>query len=216
MDATIDELFDYYGSLADERRANPRPDLITALVEAEDDGDRLDRDELVALIALLMAAGHETTTSLFGLALLALERFDEQRAMVRDDPSLWPSAVEELIRYDTPVRVIPRHTTAEITIGDTIVPAGSNLLLSMSAVNRDPARYLRPDELILDREDPAVLAFGHGPHHCLGAALARMELRVALQAVVERFGDYTVDHDATRWRPSANLRGAEQLVITPG
>ena len=216
MDAIVDDLFDYYGSLADQRRIDPQPDLITALVEAEDDGDRLSRDELIAMIALLAGAGHETTTHLLGLATLALERHPDQRRLVRDDPSLWPNAVEELVRYDSSVRSDPRHTLRDLTVGDTTIPAGSNVLIQFGAVNRDPRVYDRPNELILDRPDPNPLSFGHGVHHCLGAALARMELRAGLQAIVERFGDYTVDPDSLRWKQSATLRGPERLVLIPG
>ena len=216
MDATIDDIFDYYGSLADERRADPQPDLITALVEAEDDGDRLTHDELIAMIALLAGAGHETTTNLLGLATLALARHPEQRKLVRDNPSLWPNAVDELLRYDSSVRTDPRHTVRDLQVGEVTIPAGSNVLVQFGAANRDPRRYDRPAELVLDRPDPNPLSFGHGIHHCLGAALARMELRVGLQAIVDRFGDYTIDPDSIRWKQSATIRGPEQLVLSPG
>ncbi len=216
MDAVIDDLFDYYGTLADERRADPQADLITALVEAEDDGDRLSHDELIAMIALLAGAGHETTTHLLGLAALALERNPDQRQLVRDDPSLWPNAVEELIRYDSSVRTDPRHTVRDLTVGESTIPAGSNVLVQFGAANRDPRVYDRPGDLILERPDPNPLSFGHGIHHCLGAALARLELRVGLQAIVDRFGDYTIDHTSTRWKQSSTLRGPEQLVLVPG
>ena len=209
------EIFDYYGQLADERQANPADDLITALVEAEDDGDRLSRKELVVMAAFLMGAGFETTAGVLGNAMLALAKFPEQRTLVRDNPDLWPNAVDELVRYDTSVKRDPRFTLAEMTIGGVTIPAGSNILLMLDAANRDPRRYDRANELILDREDPRPISFGHGIHHCLGAALARLELRVGLQRFLEAFGDYEVDEEAVVWKRSASLRGPLLLPITP-
>lgn len=216
MNATIDEVFDYYGDLAEKRRSDPAPDVICALAAAEEDGDRLSSEELVAMIFFLMGAGHETTTNLLGTAIVALARNPEQRAMVRESPDRWPNAVEELIRYDTSVQVDPRATARSVELGGVTIPAGQNVIVNIAAANRDPRRFDRPNELVLDREDPAPLSFGHGIHHCLGAALARMELRLGLRAFVDAFGDYTIDESAIVWKRSLVLRGPKYLPVTPG
>jgi len=213
MSATIADIHDYWGSLADERRKDPQDDLMTALVQAEDEGDRLTRQELIAVIAFLMGAGHETTSNLLGNSILVLANNPDQRAKVRDNPDLWPNAVEELIRFDTSVKISPRATAREVTIEGTTIPAGQNVLVQLSAANRDPRRFDRPNELILDREDPSPISFGHGSHHCLGSALARMELRTGLSKFVDAFGDYTVDTDSIEWKSSPTLRGMSRLVV---
>lgn len=216
MNETIDDIFDYYGQLGDERLANPADDLISAMVSVDEDGERLTRDELATMIFFLMGAGHETTTRLIGTSLQALAQNREQRALVRSNPDLWPNAVEEFLRFDTSVRSIPRSTIREIQVGDQTIPAGANILVNLGAANRDPRRFDRPDELWLDRDDPAPLSFGHGPHYCVGAALARMELRVALRAFVEAMGDYTVNESTIEWNESLILRGPKRLDIVPG
>ncbi len=213
MNANIAEIHRVWGELADERRRSPRNDLLTGLVEAEDDGDRLSRQELIAVIAFLMAAGHETTTNLIGLGMVHLARNPDQRRMVRDRPELWPNAVEELLRYDTPVTFVPRATRADVDVGGATIPAGSNVILDLGAANRDPRRFDRADELVLDRDDPAPLSFGHGIHHCLGANLARLETRLALSAFVDAFGDYEITD--VEWLRSAGFRGPKKLVIRP-
>lgn len=214
MNETIDEIFDYYGELGDERLANPTDDLISAMVSVEADGERLTRDELVTMIFFLMGAGHETTTRLLGLSLRWLARYPEQRELVRSNPGLWPNAVEELLRFDTSVRNVGRGTTREVRIGDQTIPADANVIVNLGAANRDPRRFDRPNELLLDREDPAPLSFAHGPHYCVGAALARMELRVALRTFVEAMGDYTVDDSTIDWNESLVLRGPKRLDVT--
>ena len=216
MNDTVDEVFEYYGALAEERLADPQDDLISALVSVEEDGDRLSRDELVTMVFFLMAAGHETTTRLLGTSLLALFRNPDQRELVRTTPDLWPNAVEELLRYDTSVRNVGRGTTAPIEIGGVTIPANSNVVVNLGAANRDPRRWDRPDELRLDRDDPSPLSFAHGAHYCVGAALARMELRVALQAMVERMGEYSIDEAGIEWNESLILRGPRLMTMRPG
>ncbi len=216
LNATIADIHDYWGGLADQRLADPQDDLMTAMVEAEDDGDRLSRDELVALVAFIMGAGHETTTNLLGLSIIHLARNPAQRDLIRNKPELWPNAVEELIRYDSSVKISPRAAIRDVDLGGTTIPAGANVLVQLSAANRDPRKYDRPNELMLDREDPDPLSFGHGIHHCLGAALARLELRTGLEKFIEAFGDYEVDEDSIEWSGSATLRGPRRLVVRRG
>lgn len=215
VSGAVAEMFEVYGRLADERRSQPADDLLTALVEVEDNGDRLSRDELVTMAAFLMGAGFETTSNLLGTATLALAAHSDQRRRLLDEPDLWPNAVEELIRYDTSIRRDPRHTTADLTVGDVTIPAGSNVLLMLDAANRDPRRYDDPDTLRINRPDPLPISFGHGIHYCLGANLARMELRVGLQSLLAAAGEYTVDPSEVAWRRSATLRGPARLPLRP-
>lgn len=214
LNREIEDLMELIGELADERRRDPQDDLITALVEIEDEGERLTRDELISHVGILMFAGHETTTGLLGNAIVALAQHPEQRALLRNNPELWPNAIEELIRYDTSVHVDPRAVTVDMEVGGQTIPAGKNLMLWLGAANRDPRKFDRPNELLLDREKPESLAFGHGIHFCIGAALARLEMRVGLGAVLESFGDYTIDPDAVRWKESMTLRGPTYLPVS--
>jgi len=213
IDEAVSEFRTYILGLAEDRVANPQPDLLTALAEAEDEGDRLTEDELVANVGLLVFAGHDTTTHMLGNAMVALAANPAQRRLVREDPELWPNAVEELLRFDTSVATINREVSEVIDLNGTVLPAGSSVSLVLNGANRDPRRWDNPWELQLDRDDPRPLAFGHGRHHCLGHALARMELRIGLEAFVERFGDYTVDTTRAEWRKSVVLRGPVTLHV---
>ncbi len=216
VDDAVAEFRSYVLELADLRRAEPADDLITALVQAEDEGDRLTRDELVANVGLLFFAGMDTTSSQLGNALVALADFPDQRSLVRDNPDLWPNAVEELLRYDGPIGLGQRFATSDIELAGQTIPAGSNVAVMVPAGNRDPGRWDRPDQLVLDRPDPRPITFGHGAHHCLGHALARTELRIGLRALVDALGDYTIDRDRIIWRRDMALRGPIQLYLTPG
>lgn len=212
----IDELRAYVLSLAAERRKDPQDDLLTTLAGADESGDRLDDDELVGMVGLLLFAGHETTSGLLGNAIIALAEHPEQRKLVRDNPDLWENAVEELLRWDSPVQIIARNASEGLEIGGKEIPAGSSVMVFPGAANRDPGFYEDPNKLRLDREDPNPVSFGHGMHHCLGHALARMEGRVALRAFVDRFGDYTVDLDDAVWKRSVVTRGPIRLLVRPG
>lgn len=213
VDATFDEISAYYSSLADLRLAVPQDDLITGLVQAEVDGDRLDRDELISVVALLMLAGHETTTGALGNSIIALARHPAQRRLVRERPELWPNAVEELLRFDTALHTDPRAALEDTEIGGKTIKKGQNLTIMIGAVNRDPRRFHNPQDLRLDRQDPTPLSFGRGIHHCVGAALARMEMRIGLQAFTAAFGDYTIDPRGVEWKQSIALRGPARLPV---
>lgn len=216
IDATCDEIAAYYGDLADQRLVDPQDDLLTLLVQAEAAEGRIDRTELISVIAILMLAGHETTTGALGNSIVALARNPAQRRIVRENPDLWPNAVEELLRFDTAIHTDPRAANETTTIAGQTIKQGQNLTIMLGAVNRDPKRFANPNQLLLDREDPTGLSFGHGIHHCIGAALARLELRVGLQLVVETFGDYTIDDDNIAWKKSLAFRGPTRLPIRPG
>lgn len=215
VDVTAHELLRYFGDLAEERLADPQDDVMTVLAGAAADG-QIDRLELASLAMILIVAGHETTTGALGNALVALAAHPEQRALVRDDPSLWPNAVEELLRYDPVVQTDPRSALEDVEVGGRTIKKGQNLTIMVGAVNRDPLRYETPDQLRLDRPDPAPLSFGHGIHHCLGAALVRTELRLALPALVDALGDYTLLDGQPEWGNSIAFRGPRRLLVRRG
>lgn len=207
------ELDDYFLALIEERRQHPGDDIISALA-SEDDGPVLDADEIVAMIVFLLFAGHETVTGMLGNALVAFAAFPEQRALLRDNPELIENAVEELLRFDPPLQMAGRQATAEVVIGGQTISKGDNIGLMIGAANRDTRRWPDADQLRIDRPDPKPLSFGFGAHHCLGAALARLEIRTAIPPLLERLGDYTVDTDRAVWKRSFGLRGPLSLPLT--
>ena len=209
------ELDEYFTELVDERRRTPGADLISALA-AEEDGATLDRAEVIAMIAFLLLAGHETVTGLLGNALVALAAHPDQRALLRSRPELIDNAVEELLRFDPPAQVSARQATADLVVAGQTIRKGDNIGLFIGAANRDKRRWADADELRLDRPDPRPISFGFGAHHCLGAALARMELRLALPPLLDHLGDYTVDQGRTVWKRSFALRGPTALPLTIG
>ena len=212
VDRSATELTTYYGALADERAAHPAEDLLTDLARCEA-GGQIDRTELLSLLVILVFAGHETTTGVIGNALVALGRNPEQRELLRNRPDLWPNAVEELLRFDTILQTDPRQAVEDVTIAGRTIRAGQNVTVMLGAANRDPARFSDPHRLWVDRDDPAPISFGHGIHHCLGAALARLELSVALPAVVEELGAYRVDETHLEWKTSLAFRSPTHLRV---
>nr|WP_221382941.1 cytochrome P450 [Actinoplanes polyasparticus] len=180
--------FAYLVALIEEKRSAPGPDLLSALIEESQDNDRLDPQELISMVFLLMLAGHETTVSLIGNAVYALLRHPEQLERLRADPALLPGAVEEVLRYESPVHIPSRRVTLErVTIGDVEIPAGQFVHFSLSAVNRDGNKYPDPARFDITRDARGHLAFGHGIHFCVGAPLARMEGEIALRKLLERY-----------------------------
>jgi cytochrome P450 len=212
----LDDLRDYVLDLGQQRRLDPQDDLISELVAVDEDGDRLSDDEYVGMVGILLFAGHETTSGLLGNSIIALAKHPEQRELVRDTPALWDNAVEELLRWDSPVQAAARATTEPLEVGGKTIPGGSNVVVFPGAANRDPNFYDDPNVLRLDRPDPQPVSFGHGMHHCLGHALAKMETKTALRGFVEAFGDYTVETDAVTWKRSIVTRGPEHLPVRPG
>jgi len=204
---------DYLADLAAQRRRNPGTDLLSALVAAEDAGDQLTEDELLTTAALLFAAGFETTTNLLGNGLVALLRNPDQLALLRERPDLAPAAVEELLRYDSPVQIVGRLVMAPLEIAGVGIEAGERVVAYLGAGNRDPERFPDPDRLILDRRDNAPLSFGGGIHYCLGAPLARLEAQVAFPALVGRFPRLALDGEPVR-RNSLSIRGYTRVRIT--
>jgi hypothetical protein len=203
----------YLVPLFEQRRRAPRDDLVSALVAAEEAGDRLGADELLTTVVLLLTAGHETTMNLIGNGLLALLRNPDQLELLRARPELMPSAVEELLRYDSPVRLTVRTALVDTTVEGESVRAGEQVVAMLDAANRDPAVFEAPDRLDITRDAHRHLAFGAGAHFCLGAALARAEAQVALAALVA-LPDLDLAIAEPVWRPIVSFHALESLPVT--
>jgi cytochrome P450 len=214
VEAADAELFDIVGEAVDWKRQNPADDLLTALITAEDHGDVLSRDELIAQVTMLYVAGHETTVNLISGGTLALLRNPGQLRLLRDKPELEQNAIEELLRYDAPVHNSRRITLEPYEVGGHEIPPGSFILANLAGANRDES-YFGPDaeELRLDRENARRhVSFGGGMHLCLGAALARIEGRVAIGGLVRRFPGLELAGEV-EWNGLLSLRGAARLPI---
>jgi cytochrome P450 len=211
------ELSAIAADVIERKRREPGDDLLTALIRAEDGGDVLDDEELAAQVLLLYIAGHETTVNLIANGTLALLRNPDQLDLLREHTELAGNAVEELLRYDSPVQMSRRITLEPYTTGQTEIPAGAFVIASLASANRDPGHWgSDADTLRLDREGArAHLSFGAGVHHCLGAALARLEGRVAIQRLVERFTELRLTGDPV-WNGRINLRGPQHLPVAVG
>ncbi|MHA3018881.1 cytochrome P450 [Mycobacterium sp. BMJ-28] len=202
----------YLGELIERRRATPRPDMISALIAAEEDGDQLTADEIVATCNLLLIAGHETTVNLIANAVQAMLRDPAQWAALAADPERANLVIEETLRYDPPVQLVMRIAGDDMTVDGTRIPAGDSILLLLAAAHRDPDAFDRPDTFDPDREGLRHLAFGKGPHFCLGAPLARLEARIALAGLARRFPDARLTAEP-EYKPNVTLRGLASLRI---
>jgi cytochrome P450 len=202
----------YFKQLCELRRREPRDDLTTELVRAEEAGDKLTPEELDANIGLLFGAGHETTTNLIGNGLLALHRQPDQWERLKADPSLIPNAVEELLRYDSSVQLTGRVTNTEVDLSGVRLGSSESIIALLGAANRDPAQYPDPDRLDVTREHIRPMSFGGGIHHCLGAQLARLEAELVFSALIERLPNIRLpEKDAPAWRHTFTLRGLSKL-----
>jgi cytochrome P450 len=202
----------YFNQLCELRRREPKDDLTTELVRAEEAGDKLSAAELEANIGLLFGAGHETTTNLIGNGLLALHRHPDQWERLKADPSLIPNAIDELLRFDSSVQLTGRVTHAEVEVGGVTIPGQESIVMLLGAANRDPAQYPDPDTLDVSRHNIRPLSFGGGIHHCLGAQLAKHEAELTFTALIERLPNLTLpEKDAPAWRRSFTLRGLSKL-----
>lgn len=207
---------DYLNVLIDARAADPGDDVISELMRIGDDGDGLTRDELIAMIFVLMAAGLDTPMRQLGVAVYNLLINPDELAKLRADLSLMPAAVDELMRFDGTVAVASfRFATADVTLGDVTIPAGEMILLSPGSANRDSARFDAPDQLDLRRRQPSNLAFGHGIHYCIGAHLAKMEMEIGLSRLITRYPDLrlAVEPQELRWENHNLLRCLEELPV---
>jgi cytochrome P450 len=200
----------YFTALFEQRRREQGDELISPLVQ--EDGDRLSSAELRANVALLFAAGHETTVNLIGNGLLALHRQPGQWQALRDDPSLLPNAIEELLRYESPVQAVARTVAEPLELDGVSLAKGEIVVALIGAANRDPAVFTEPDRLDVARVDPRPLSFGGGIHFCLGAQLARIEADVVFRALLQRLPHLTLpERDTPEWRNSFTLRGLTRL-----
>jgi cytochrome P450 len=214
----------YFTDLISQRRRTMRPelapdaqpDLTSALLTARDEGGRLSEQELLAMLMVVVAAGHETTGNLIGNAVLALFDWPEQRRRLQEHPEGLRVAVEEMLRFIGPVmQSTLRIASEDVEVGGVVIPAGSVVVAMLGAANRDPRRFPAPDEFDVGREENPHLAFGHGIHFCLGAPLARMEAEIAVGSLLRRFPEMELatDREAVPWRPSALLRGPAELPV---
>ncbi|HEY8207590.1 MAG TPA: cytochrome P450 [Myxococcaceae bacterium] len=212
----IFRLFRYLRGLIKRRRGDGGEDLLSALIAAEEGGEKLSPEELVASTFLLLFAGHETTVNLIGNGTLALLDHPEELERLRKDPSLIDTAIEELLRFSNPVHVpAQRYPKQDVELSGVAIPRGATLLLSLAAANRDERQFPDPDRLLLSRTPNKHVAFGFGSHYCVGAPLARMEARAAFLALLERFprARLAVPREQVRWRNSITLRGLQALPL---
>jgi pimeloyl-[acyl-carrier protein] synthase len=203
----------YFHRLVEERAREPRGDLLTALVEAEEQGTRLSARELVVNLILIVGAGHETVMNLIGNGMLTLLRNPDQLERLRREPEIMDDAVEELLRYESPVQMTTRFPSEDIEIADQTIPAGTRVSVILAAGNRDPERFPDPDRLDLTRGDHHHLAFGGGIHYCLGNALARIEAATAFRTLIERFPRLELATDTPEFRDTVLLRGLKALPL---
>ena len=207
-------LADYFRELIAERRASPRADMLSDLIAAEEAGDKLSTDELLATCTLLLVAGHETTVNLIGNGTLALLRNLDQLERLRNEPGLIGSAVEELLRYDGPVQRTARIPSEDITISGRTIPKGELVMPFIGAADRDPAQFPDPDRLDLGRPDNRHIAFGWGIHFCIGAPLARLEGQIAIGTLVRKFPKLALATEKPEHRLSLTLRGLTSLPVS--
>jgi cytochrome P450 len=208
------QLQDYLRPIIEERRKEKREDLISALVAAEEAGDRLTTAELLSNIVLLLIAGHETTSNLIGNGVLALLRHADQLERLRADDNLLPNAVSECLRYDSPVQIVRRVAGEQLMVGDRAVQEGQSILILIGACNRDPAQFPEPDRFDINRSPNKHLAFGHGIHHCLGSSLAETEGAIAFKTLFTRLPRLKLAIDKIEYKHPFSLRSVKTLPVT--
>lgn len=213
---SFEEFAEYFRHLIAEHRRDLRDDLLSALIVAEDDGEKLTEDELVATGILLLIAGHETTVNLIGNGALALLRHSHQARYLRNNLSLMPTAIEELLRYDSPVQLTVRVAIDDIALPNTTLRKGSAAILLLGSANRDPEQFVDPERLDLTRAENRHLAFGMGIHFCLGAPLARLEGQVAIGELIGRFPHMRLYDERPVYKPNFTLRGLASLNVGLG
>ena len=212
VNRATEELYEYFDGIIALRRRDPRDDLISALIAAEDEGDRLTHDEVLATLLLLLVAGNETTRNLIGNGTLALLRNPEQLQLLRDNPDLMDTAINEFLRYDSPVQLDGRFVKEDVEIGGKRIRAGQRVISALGAANRDPEVFTNPESLDITRKEKSHISFGRGIHHCLGAPLALLEGRIAFSCMLNRFSSIRLLTEPER-RPQVVLRGVDELWI---
>ncbi|KAB8332510.1 cytochrome P450 [Scytonema tolypothrichoides VB-61278] len=210
------EFFEYLRTLLNKRRMNPTSDLISALITAEEQGDKLDENELISMVYLLIIAGHETTVNLIGNGTLALLQHPDQLTLLKKDPSLIKSAVEEFLRYNGSVETATiRYACEDVEIGGQVISKGDVVLVILVAANHDPKQFDDPEVLKITRKVNQHIAFGHGIHYCLGAPLARLEGEIAINTLLRRLPNLqlAVAPEELCWRPGMHIRGLQALPV---
>jgi cytochrome P450 len=206
-------LSSYFKEKVAELRLNPKENLLSAMIQAEEKGDRLTESELFANCVLLMIAGHETTTNLIGNGVLALLRNPSQQEILRNNPELIVSAVEEMLRYDSPVQKMGRIARADILIAGLEIKQGELVCFGFGAGNRDPEQFASPQQLDITRQPNRHLAFGHGLHYCVGAALARLEGQIVINQILSSLPGIHLEHENLEWHRNFTLRGLKSLPV---
>ena len=211
---SVEEMTAYFRAAIREQHEHPRDGLIQALMSAEIDGSRLTEEEVIANVIVTMVGGQETTTNLIGNGLLSLLRHPDQLHKLRDDSSLIPSAVEELLRYESPSQHTARLARDDVQIGGRLIRQRQAVIAVMGAANRDPERFPDPDRLDITRQDNRHVAFGWAAHFCFGAPLARIEGQIAFETILRRLPRLTLDPGPLVWRQNLGLRGLAALPVT--
>lgn len=207
-----EELYEYFEGIIAQRREEPKDDLISALLAAEDEGDKLSHLELLATLELLLVAGNETTRNLIGNGMLALLRNPQELERLRADPALLDTAIDELLRYDSPVQLDGRYLLEDVEIGGKQLRAGDQVVAAVGAANRDPEVFSNPETLDIGRREQSHISFGRGIHFCLGAPLALLEARIAFATVLKQFCSLRLAAKP-EYRPQVVLRGVEALWV---
>jgi cytochrome P450 len=214
LEAPLLEVAEFLKELVRQRRHYPQEDLLSAIGTKDEQGEGLSEAEIVVTAMFLLFAGHETTTNLIGNGMLALLRHPAELQKLRSNPALITPAVEELLRYDSPVQGVGRVARVDIELGGQAIKAGQRVWIMFGAANHDQAVFEEPEKLKLERAGNQSLGFGHGLHYCVGAALARLEAQIALNSLVQRFTGLELATDRVEWRPNFALRGLKALPLT--
>lgn len=210
----LDAFVRYIKSLLEDKRKHPGDDLTSGLVRAQEEGDKLSESELIAMIWLLITAGHETTVNLIGNGILAMLQNPGQMNLLRDNPSLLPSAVEELLRYAGPIIVASRFVDEDVQMHGKLIHKGEMVLVSLTAANLDPRRFREPQSMDITREENEHLAFGKGIHHCFGAPLARLEGQIAIGTLLERLPELSLAESEQHVWAYSKFRALKSLPVT--
>ncbi len=210
-----EELYEYLRPLVQDRRREPKNDLISALVAAEEEGNKLSEEELLANCILILVAGHETTVNLIGNTVRMLGAHPDQLALLKSNHELVPGAVGETLRFESPVQTTRRLAGADMELAGQSIKEGDMILLFMGAANRDPEQFEDPDRFDITRDTKKHLAYGHGIHHCLGSSLADAEGQIALETLLKRMPNLKVLPQKIEIRPTFALRGAKRLMVSP-
>jgi cytochrome P450 len=209
----VNGLNSYIEALIADRRAHPRDDLLSSLIAAEEAGDRLSEEELVAIVINILFGGHDTSKSMFGIAFALLLTHQDQLRLLRGRPDHVPTAIDEVLRYEPPFNAV-RRPTSDIQVGDVTIPAGTLTWMSLLAGNHDPGAFRDPERFDVTRSESRILSFGYGIHYCLGAALARMDAQEAIPIVLDRLPGLELTLDEPRWVPFLSIRRIESLPVT--